>query len=164
MFDANFMALSSSTMMPTSTLNACYFKPFQSPVGDMAALFTADHGWIENVPAEALFIDGIPDGCNFEELYLIAEVPLEKFHQDFIDTRPDLGVKPPTAPAQVTIGSIIDSTAIAMDVSPKLMRDFTRAIFRQMRTKLSDGHSLDSSFVSVSAKEAEPLGWIFQFK
>lgn len=142
---------------------ADYFKLFSSEDGIKVALFTSDCGWIENVSAQAVFRGELPAGLPHEELLLIKNFPIEHFDPEFINSRTELSAQqPPTS--TVAIGSIIDSAANEMNIPHSQMVDFTKRLFLKMRNQLSAGHSLDSSFVSVSAKESEPLGWVFLFK
>lgn len=132
----------------------------------MAALFTSDHGWIENLPVDQVFSGDLPSGIAFEEMHPIADFPADQFNQSFISARTDYATETPVAevPATVTFRTMIYKTAAEMKLPPVQMCDFTRELFKQMRIQLSTGNSLDSSFASVSPEEVTPKGWVFQFK
>jgi hypothetical protein len=142
-----------------------YLKLFTGDSGAMVALFTSDHGWIENVSAQSVFSGDIPLGLPYEEMLLIGDFPLAQFQNTFISEHTELAPEQPTTPVvTVNINGMITNIASDMALSPDQMRDFTRELFKRMKLHLTDGRSIDSPFCSVNAIEKTSSGWTIQFK
>jgi hypothetical protein len=142
-----------------------YLKLFTGDSSLMVALFTSDHGWIENIPAKQVFNGDAPEGLAYEHVHSIRELPATRLNTSFIAQYTDLPADSTATPAKpVPIGQIIINISNDMKISPAQSKAFTAELFKRIHNYLKAGRSLDSEFVYVDATDTPPSGWRIQFK
>lgn len=143
-----------------------YLKFFTGDTGAMVALFTSDHGWITNLPAQAVFISEVPSGLSYEEMLPISEFQVAQFNSEFASSFTDISTEPPKgkAPSQrVLIEQIVANSSRDLGLPPEQMQKFTREIFSRMRSHLSAGLSLHSPYVTVTPADSKSPNSIMTF-
>jgi hypothetical protein len=145
---------------------ADYFKLFSADEGVKVALFTSDCGWIENVPAQAVFKGDVPAGLPHEEMLLIKDFPIEHFSAEFITAHTDLGTANPAEASNqsVLIGSLVISLARKLNIPQQDAGRFTVQLFKLMQRQLAAGRTLNSAFASIKPLSEDGTGWLLEFR